>query len=108
MRIAPKLQLANLLTALFVALVGAVGLYSSYAVERAFYDLKDHVSPTKEALEELRFAGMRVVASANEYALLRVKSLEQSPLADSRHVDEQIEAEQSQLERGFELIRLEV
>ena len=70
MRIRVKLTLGYLLMVGFVALVGILSLQAGRSVVRAYDGIAGDNLPTIESLDNLRFAGLRVVASVSEMALI--------------------------------------
>jgi len=70
MRMWHKLLLSYLVLAAMAGLIGYIGTSGIGTVSGQFKRVSSTVLPSIEALEELRFGGMRIVSSAVEYALL--------------------------------------
>ena len=73
MRIRAKLTLGYLLMVGFVALVGILSLQAGRSVVRAYDGIAEDNLPAIESLENLRFAGLRIVASVSELALVNAE-----------------------------------
>lgn len=71
MRIRAKLTFGYLLMVGFVALVAIVSLQAGRSIVRAYDGIAEVNLPAIEELENLRFAGLRVVASVSEIALIK-------------------------------------
>jgi signal transduction histidine kinase/FixJ family two-component response regulator len=73
MKIRSKLLFGLALTASAIAIVGFISLRATRASERAFADIADHTIPIIKALEDLRAAGLRIVASTSEISLIEAE-----------------------------------
>lgn len=69
MRMGSKLFAGYFIVASFAVLVGYLGLRTINAISRAFDKVATDTVPEVKTLEELRFAGLRIVSSVNEYSL---------------------------------------
>lgn len=73
MKIGQKIILGYMVVALFIFLLGYLGLKVHRDVEKEFHGVADQTLPVIEALDDLKVAGMRIVASANELAFLKAE-----------------------------------
>jgi len=69
-KIALKLISGYVVVCLIVAIVGYIGFQSNVVMEKNLTRVNDATIPVIEALEELRFAGLRIVSSTSEIVLL--------------------------------------
>ncbi|MFN7979277.1 MAG: ATP-binding protein [Vicinamibacterales bacterium] len=66
-----RLITAAVASTLLVTVVGSIGVLNRQAVEQGLGRVEQSSLPTLRALEDLRFAAVRIVASTSEYALIR-------------------------------------
>ena len=79
MTIRRKLLLGYVLIALLVGVISYIGIRLNTTVNEKFEALTTDSIPTIRLLEELRFAGLRIVSSTNELGLIRAYSGEALP-----------------------------
>ena len=99
MSIRNKLIAGFLLVALLAGLVGYFGSRATALIGGEFETAAEEVLPAIEALEQLRFAGARIVASTMELIFL----LHQGP--ELANGNEAKESEESQLAEGIAAYR---
>ncbi len=74
MKIRYKLMLAFVALSLLTLVVGALAIRLNSTVRYEYDTIVDQTLPVIEALEELRFAGLRIVASTSEYLMISMKT----------------------------------
>lgn len=70
MKIGTKLTLANAILASIAILVAGVLALLTSAVAKSFEGLSEHSLEATRGLEQIRFAGLRIVSSTNEHQLI--------------------------------------
>ncbi|MFN8061098.1 MAG: ATP-binding protein [Vicinamibacterales bacterium] len=71
MSIRTRLLVSALVSTALVVVVGSIGALSRRAVDQELRQVEQESLPLVEALEDVRFAGLRIVASTSEYVLIR-------------------------------------
>ena len=100
MRIRAKLTLGYLLMVGFVALVGILSLQAGRSVVRAYDGIAEDNLPAIESLENLRFAGLRVVASVSEMALINSERSVVVERSGAASLDPNVEDEEELISGG--------
>lgn len=70
MKIKSKLILTNLISACLVLIAGIIGSFSAYQTQQQFEEVVVYSFPTNQALENIRAAALRIVASTSEYGFI--------------------------------------
>ena len=83
MKISSKLTLGYLAMALFVGVVGYLGINVTNTIDNAFEKVAEETLPIIEALQDLRFAGLSIVSSTNEFEFIATEKIER-PLEEKR------------------------
>ncbi len=71
MRIASKLITGYICIALLIVLAGFwIGMETIQTIEKDFSRVTEETVPMVEAIEDLKFASMRIISSAHKYAFI--------------------------------------
>lgn len=111
MTIRSKLLAGYFVVALLSGAVGLIGLDLTRTVDRKFSLVADDTLPDLEILQDLRFAGVRIVASTMEYVFLveKERAAKGLPSEGKRHVEERhIAAGSSLFRRSIDRYRSQV
>lgn len=98
MKIHHKLTIAYLAAALLVAVNGYLGIKAFHRATQGFSSIANHTLPLIQALEVLRFGGLRIVSSTTEFGLIRAEK----QLTDKKMAGPEIEEERL-IEQGLKL-----
>ena len=71
MKIALKLIVGFLLVSLLVGVAGYIGISETEKIHHELDKVVDETLPLKSALENVKFAGLRIVSSTSEFALIK-------------------------------------
>ena len=74
MKIRNKLLSAYLLPAFFVVIICVIALYTINFLQKTSHHVEHHIIPSLLALEDIRFAGLKVLASNSSSSLQDVES----------------------------------
>jgi len=89
MRIKSKLLCGYFLLAALTLLVGLSSLQTTRVIRSDFDVVAGHILPHIEALEDLRFAGLRLVSATSEYGFLTVNAATSVEIATAAKNDEE-------------------
>jgi signal transduction histidine kinase/DNA-binding response OmpR family regulator len=92
MNIRTKIIAANLVISLFVIMTGLVGVYSSLHLDKHYKMLTDSVIPSQRAVQQLQYAGLRVVSSTSEAGFINAE-MRLLNADDAKEFEEQVENE---------------
>lgn len=70
MKIGAKLIFGFLIIALLIVVVGYIGVNSNKNVQKEFNKVSEQTLPALRVVEDLRFAGLRIVASTSEFGFM--------------------------------------
>lgn len=89
MTIRTTLVAAALVSTALVAIVGSIGALNRRAVDDGLRSVEEDALPLVKALEDVRFAGLRIVSSTSEYALIRTlrQTANAAPEAEGAEVE---------------------
>lgn len=73
MRIRQKLILEYLIVAVLIAIVGYFGINAAVTFDNEFDKIAQETIPIIETLEDLKYAGLRVVSSTNEFGFIKAE-----------------------------------
>ncbi len=76
MKIATKLIAGYITIALLAVAVGYFGITLTRSIDDEYKKVADEILPTTEMLEELRYAGLRIRSSTNEYGITLLTNFE--------------------------------
>ncbi len=71
MKVALKLIVGFLVVSLLVGVAGYIGISATEQIHHEFDKVVEETTPLKAALEDVRFAGLRIVSSTSEFALIK-------------------------------------
>jgi len=83
MKLKTKIISGNILFSLFVGIISVIGTMGIMKIEKNFGSITEDVLPTVKVLEDVRFAGLRIVSSVSEHGLLLKYSVGKPSEADS-------------------------
>jgi PAS domain S-box-containing protein len=91
MKIRHKLIVGYVAVALLVAAIGYLGIMMTSTAKTGFNMATNHTIPKLQSLEVMKFAGLRIVSSTNEYGLIRAeKELLGKKLSEPEQREEQL------------------
>ena len=70
MKIKHKLTLGYLIATSIVFIVAFAGIHKFWSIHEEIHKVNDQTMPVIEALENLRFAGLRIVSSTSEFGFI--------------------------------------
>ena len=97
MTIKNKILLINLTIALFILIMGLVGLWSANHTQKQLDSVIETNIPINNALEKIRAASLRIVASVSEYGFISAERAH-IPLSDAEEEEEEEEEENEEQE----------
>ena len=71
MKVALKLIVGFLVVSLLVGVAGYIGISATEKIHHEFDKVIEETTPLKTALEDVKFAGLRIVSSTSEFALIK-------------------------------------
>lgn len=86
MKIGAKLIFGFLAVALLIVIVGYIGVNSSSNVQREFNKVSEQTLPAFRAVEDLRLAGLRIVASTSEFGFISAEKQGAAGLAEEKEL----------------------
>ncbi|MDD2851731.1 MAG: ATP-binding protein [Desulfuromonadaceae bacterium] len=99
MRFSYKVQFGYILGAVIIGTVGIVGVRGADEINKHSEIISEHVLPTIKALDDIRYAGLRIISSVVESGLL------ENAATSGRSNEMVMQVEQQQIGEGEELYR---
>ncbi|MDP3148091.1 MAG: ATP-binding protein [Ignavibacteria bacterium] len=95
-----KLTVGFVLISLFVGVVGYLGLSTILHIEKD-YNLVSTSQPLVQSLENMKFACLRLISSASEYAYIQAESKNTTPSAPIEHENDLMQQSCNQCHKAF-------
>lgn len=74
MSISQKLISGYLISALLIGIIAYIGITTTRNINDSFHEVSERTIPSIEALEGVRFAGLRIVSSTSEFGFIRAEN----------------------------------